>query len=260
MKNSRLIPPMVAGLAWLATAPLLPGVVLALYDFSEFTAAMTTAYTNVTATPYSPYVNQASSVLATPTGLANVSLDALAAAKTRDNTAVELGSPTLLMAAGGMGLTSPASTSDYLQTTLTAAAPVVYLTAFAFDLGTSAGANTNASGVTTVETRAQLYCSTDGGSSFATIGPLHESIADNAANTGVFTGMNTYTVDLTSLAPLTSGQSIVFRLGFGDNRGSATTAVGHYLDNVTINGVPEPAAGLLALAAGGIALLRRRRG
>ena len=109
-------------------------------------------------------------------------------------------------------------------------------------------------------TNAQLFYSTDGGTSFNPIGPLVVSVADNANNTGAFTGMNNYSIDLSSLGLLNTGQTIEFRLGFSDNRGGGSNLMGHYVDNFVLSGtaIPEPASlGLLGLA--GVGLLARRR-
>lgn len=236
--------------------------VLANYDFSEFT-------TNYTAAP-GPYANTASSSLGAATGLTNVGAGALQADTTRDTTSASLGSFTLLIGAGNLASTSgsnvpppPVSTTDYLGFTLTSGQNDLDLSDFSFDLGTSAGANTNATsgGVafTTLETNAQLFFSTDG-STFNAIGGLVESIADNANNEGAFTGLNSYSVDLSSLDFLDAGETIEFRLAFTDNRGGSTSTMGHYLDNVMLEGViPEPTSiGLLGLAGAGL-LVRRRR-
>jgi hypothetical protein len=198
-------------------------------------------------------------------------LPALAADTTRDSTNASLGSAGLLIAAGGTASTSgsnvpppPTPSDDYLGFTVTAT-DTLFFTDFSFDLGTSIGADTNstnADGVefTTLETNVQLFASTDGGTTFNPVGGLIESIADNANNAGAFTGLNPYSIDLSSLAALDSGDSVEFRLGFSDNRGGGTTSMGSYLDNVMLEGViPEPTSiGLLGLAGTGL-LVRRRR-
>lgn len=245
-------------------APSASGAVLGLWDFREFT-------TNYDPAP-GPYSNYAVSAAGSVTSLSNVGAASLQADTTRDTTAAPLGSFTLLIAAGGLASTSgsnvpppPVSTTDYLGFTLTAFQDNLELTEFSFDLGTSIGANTNTTtsgGVefTTLETNVQLFASTDGGTTFNAIGPVLESIADNANNTGAFTGMNPFSVDLSSLAALDTSESIEFRMAFTDNRGGNTGTMGHYLDNVSIEGnvIPEP--GSLALAGiAGLGLLARRR-
>ena len=236
--------------------------VLALYDFSEFTSEQADAYLNVTA--LSPYQNHASSSLGTVTGLTNSGIASLVANTTRDTTAQPVGPVALLMGANGVATAAaPVPSTSYLGFTVTAA-DTLFLQNLSFDLGTSVGANTNAPASGdwthwTLETYGQLFYSTDGGTTFNPIGDSFESIADNISNEGAFTGMNAYSIDLSSLS-LSGGQSVEFRLAFADNRGSGTTAMGHYLDNITLEGViPEPTSiGLLGLAGAGL-LVRRRR-
>lgn len=239
---------------------------LGLWDFREFT-------TNYVAAP-GPYQNYASSSLGSVTTMVNVGAGALEADTTRDSTGASIGSFGLLVGAGNLASTSgsnvppaPVSSTDYLGFTVTADQDGLVLGEFTFSLGTSAGANTNATSgdppvdYTTLETNAQLFFSTNGGTTFSSIGPLLESIADNAANDGTFTGMNPFTVDLSSLSPLGLGESIEFRLGLSDNRGGGTTTMGHYFDNFALSGspIPEPTSlGLLAVAGAGL-LARRRR-
>ncbi len=255
---------MAASAVLMTGAASASGAELGLWDFREFT-------TNYIAAP-GPYNNYAISPSGSVSQLSNVGAGALEADTTRDSTAASLGSFTLLIGAGNLASTSgsnvppaPVSSTDYLGFTVTAFQDNLDLTEFSFDLGTSIGANTNSTNTAGVvfdnlETNVQLFFSTDGGTTFNAIGPLHESIADNAANAGAFTGLNAFSVDLSSLASLNTSEGIEFRMAFTDNRGGGSTSMAHYLDNVSIAGAVVPEPGSLALAGiAGLGLLARRR-
>lgn len=245
--------------------------VLALYDFSEFTNEQADSYYNPgSADDIWTYENQASSPLGSATVLTNEQMASLVANTTRDSTNEPVGPISLLMAAGALPSDSgsnvpppPASDDNYLGFSVTADQNNIGLTDLSFDLGTSIGANQIATSgdvvFDTLETNAQLFYSTDG-TTFNPIGGLIESVATSTEEAGEFTGMNTYSIDLSSLDLLDTGESIDFRLGLSDNRGGGTTTMGHYLDNVMLEGVviPEPTSvALFGLA--GLGLLRRRR-
>lgn len=243
------------------------------WNFSEFT-------TTDAAWPAAPgpYANTASDPAASVTTLSNVGAGALEALRTRDSTAVTLSSHALLIGAGNIAHNSgtgtspiaatPVSTDDYLGFTLTANQNDLGLSDLSFDLGTSVGANTNATNAQgtfeNLTTNVQVFYSIDSGTTFAAIGALHQSIADNSAtganNAGVFTGMNNFNVDLSSLPLLDTTETIEFRLAFGDNRGGGSNVMGHYVDNVIIEGAVIPEPGSLALAGiAGLGMLARRR-
>ncbi len=228
---------------------------LGLYDFSEFTQAQANAYHNVG--PTNLYQNHATPTLrGVASGLYNPGIASLVANQTRDGTGGYVGPVALLMGANGVANGNPSATNASNLRFTVSAGDSINFDSLTFDLGTSAGASSNSGGFTSLETRFRLYYSFNG-TSFTALGPARTSVADNAAGTGAFTGMNAYAFDLTSLS-LAPGGFIEFRLAFSDNdRGGGTTSMGHYLDNLRLTTAPEPTSA--ALAGLGVWFLAGRR-
>jgi hypothetical protein len=223
--------------------------VVAQYNFEEFTST-----TYASAPP--PYLNSASSSLGTATDLTSVGLSSLQAERTRDATNVPLDSFALLVGAGSVRSGDPVSTDDYLGFTVSADGPLMF-TEFSFDFGASSGTTSTVSAQIPHNASAQLFYSVNSGD-FLPIGARQ----DRHAPYEEFTGMINSSIDLSSLPTLSAGDTVEFRLGLSNDRGSATTNVGIYLDNVMLEGViPEPGAlSLLGLAGLGLLARRRRQG
>lgn len=243
-----------------ATASASP-ITLGRWDFNE----LGTAY----AATNGPWVQSASAPEATVTTMTDVSLDFLEANDTRDASPGGIGSPGLLLGMSSTGIApvdpitpaAPVSTVDYLTFDLTANQNYLNLTSLSFKLGQSVGANQNTATITQNATNVQAFYSTDG-TNFNPVGAQQQAVLDISDGLAKFSGMQTFTVDLTSIAALSSGQTVNFRLGITDTRGGGTTNMGSYWDDFEIQGeagIPEPASLVLfGLAVAGLMATRRR--
>lgn len=247
------------------SAVVAQGATLAQYTFDSFSDGLSNPSTPSVVTPSGVIV---SNLDRDPGGEGNAdALGTLAATQTRHsvlpgnapvvfaNTALAIGIGTT--ARNPYHATTPTeivASQDYMSFTVTNASPSLTLSSFSFDYAASVR-DTDTTGVMSA---AQLFYSING-ASFVAVGPMHERIIPSGAG-GIFTGFTTSTVDLTGLPTLNDGDSIEFRLAFGDNSGAATGQKAIYIDNLTLDGsvVPEPAA-LSVLGLAGLGLVRRRR-
>jgi len=245
-----------------ATASAAP-ITLGQWNFNE----LGTAY----AATNGPWVQTVSTPEATVTTMTDNSLDHLQADDTRDASPGGIGSPGLLLGLSSTGVAivdantpgAPVSTVDYLLFDLTANQNNLNLTSLSFKVGQSVAANQHGSGTIAQNvTYVQVFYSTDG-TNFSAVGAEQQALLNIADGLAKFSGMQTYTVDLTSIADLSSGQTVNFRIGITDNRGGASTSMASYWDDFQIDGevvVPEPTTlALFGLAAGGL-MARRRYG
>lgn len=238
-------------------APVASADVVALYDYNSFAAGV--------GNPSAP--SSASSPLASVSnldrdagGVDNADgLGTITDTETRDNTPDTFTSTALVIGAGTVAnnpfATPPdpiVASQDYLTFTLTSNTSGLSLSSLSFDYGVSVDTTDE----TGFQGAIQLFASINGGG-FNAVGARQDRIVPDGA-AGFFTGFTTSTIDLSSLTALGSGDTVEFRLTFGDNSGQSTSNKGHYLDNVTLNAVPEPAS-LALMGMAGLGLLMRRR-
>jgi len=251
----------VAVLLMIAASASASPITLGRWNFNE----LGTTY----AATSGPWVQSVSVPEATVTTMTDNSLDHLQADDTRDGSPGGIGSPGLLLGLSSTGIATvdantpgaPVSSVDYLTFDITANQNYLNLTSLSFKLGQSVSANQHASGtIARNATYVQVFYSTDG-INFNAVGAEQQAILNIADGLAKFSGMQTYSVDLTSIADLNSGQAVDFRIGITDNRGGASTSMASYWDDFQIDGevlVPEPASFfLLGLTAAGLAACRR---